>query len=164
MDEDFLNLFISHMNAEFESYYLYLSMAGYFEQNSWTGFAKWMHLQAEEERMHAMKFYQYLLDRGYYPKLLAIKQPKAQWNSILEVFEESLKHEQLISKKINELMAMADNQKDYGSRIFLNWFIEEQIEEEASVGEIVDKIARVKDDTKGLMFLDNELGQRRPVA
>lgn len=164
MDEKLLNAMIEHMNAEFESYYLYLSMAGYFEDQSWPGFAQWMHLQAEEERMHAMKFYNHILENGHFPKLLAIIEPKSDWGAPLEVFQASLDHEKLITSKIHALYDKAVEVNHRTSYPFLDWFISEQLEEEDTVGAIVDRMARVADSPQGLMMLDSELGARKPGA
>lgn len=152
---------INHLNAELESWYIYLSMAGHFDNESWPGFASWMHTQAEEERIHAMKFYNFLLQTGNMPKLLAIPEPKANWSSPLEIFEEALAHEKKISSLIHKLMDMALEHKDRGTQIFLNWFVEEQLEEEDSVGAIVDRMSRIADSPHGLMMLDSELGKRQ---
>ncbi len=156
--------FITHMNAEFESYYLYLSMAAYLDDQSWTGMTTWMSAQAEEEREHAMKFYEHLAHRGVRPKLLAISEPKHEWDSVLEVFEDSLAHEKEVTSLIHNLMDIAVEERDHIAQSFLKWFIDEQVEEEDTVGTIVDQIKRVADDPRGLMLIDAELGKRQETA
>lgn len=160
MKDELRDAFIEHMNAEFESYYLYLSMAGWFEDKSWPGFANWMEMQAEEERAHAMKFYEFLLDLGHLPKLLAISEPKSDWNNPLEIYEAALEHEKLITSKIHKLYDKAVEANERPAMPFLNFFLEEQVEEENTVGEIVDRMKRVADSPQGLMMMDNELGSR----
>ena len=156
--------FITHMNAEFQSYYLYLSMSAYLDENSWTGMTNWMAAQAEEEREHAMKFYEHLAHRGVRPILKTIAEPKHEWNSVLEIFEDSLEHEKQISSLIHNLMDIAVEERDHIAQSFLQWFIDEQVEEEDTVGTIVDQIKRVADDPRGLMLIDAELGKRQQSA
>ncbi|MHA2502454.1 MAG: ferritin [Candidatus Kariarchaeaceae archaeon] len=164
MKQSLVDALVEHLNAEFESYYIYLSMSGYFDSESWDGFASWMALQAEEEREHAMKFYQHLLQRGVNPKLLSIAEPKNGWESPVKAFEDALEHEKLITSKIEKLMDLAIEERDHGLQNLLRWFIDEQIEEESTVGNIVDRIQRVAGDAKGLMLLDTELGARKATG
>jgi ferritin len=164
MKDELRDAFVEHMNAEFESYYLYLSMAGWFEEKSWPGFANWMRMQAEEERAHAMKFYEFLLDLGHLPKLLAIAEPKSDWNNPLEIYKAALEHEKLITSKIHQLYDKAVEEGHRASYPFLDWFVTEQTEEEATVGEIVDRMSRVAESPQGLMMMDAELGQREAEA
>lgn len=164
MDKELAQAFIDHMNAEFESYYLYLSMRGYMENESWEGFSHWLNLQAEEEREHAMKFYDHLLQRGEFPKLLAISQPEDTWESPLAIFEASLGHEKKITSLIHELMDKAIDKRDHAAQSFLKWFVDEQLEEEDTVGTIVDRVRRVQGDPKGLMLMDAELASRNETG
>lgn len=152
---------------EMYSSYLYLSMSAHFAGEGLPGFAHWMRMQAQEELSHAMKFYDYLLERGGKVTLEAIDQPPSAWSSSLEVLEETLKHEQHVTARINDLVSTAIEQKDYAANIFLQWFVEEQVEEEDSVGEVLDKIRLIGGDGAGMYMLDKEMATRvftPPVA
>ncbi|WP_456400002.1 ferritin [Mesoaciditoga sp.] len=148
------------INEEFYSAYLYLAMASYLESQKLKGAATWMEIQYQEEISHAMKFYAYMNERGARVVLKAIKEPQKEWNSMLEVFEDAYKHEQYITSLINDLANLAMEEKDHATLALLQWFINEQVEEEANTSEIVDKINFVKDSPNGLYMLDRELGQR----
>ncbi len=148
------------INAELYSSYLYLSMESYFQSVSLAGFATWMRGQVQEELYHAMKFYDYVNERGGRVVLDTIEKPAASWKSPLAAFEHILEHEQMVTSLINDLMEVATGEKDHATRIFLQWFVTEQVEEEASVGEIVDKLRLIGNDSSGLFFLDAELGKR----
>jgi len=150
----------THLNEEFYSSYLYLSMAAYFEAKNLKGFANWMRLQSAEEQMHGMKFFNFILQKGGKVTLAEIGAPKIEWKSIPEVFADTLKHEQKISGLINKLVEVAMTEKDYATNTFLQWFVTEQVEEEANVEEIVQKIEMIGDNKSGLYMLDNELGAR----
>lgn len=152
----------NQIQAEFDSSYLYLSMAGYLESENWPGMAKWMYLQAEEEREHGMKIFQFLLDRGSSLKLLALSEPQASWGGPLDVFKGALAHEEKITELINDCMDIAMDARDHAARGMLDWFVKEQIEEEAVAGDIVGRMERVASDAKGLLMMDAELGQRQP--
>jgi len=148
------------MNEELFSEYLYLSMSAYFESQNLKGFAHWMRKQADEEREHAMKFYNYLFDRDGAAVLDALKKPQAKWSSPLAAFEAAYKHEQYITDCINKLhdLAMADNDK--ATMALLKWFIDEQVEEEATAKEIVDKLKMIGKSSNGLLMLDQSLAKR----
>lgn len=148
------------VNAELYSSYLYLSMAAYFNEVNLTGFARWMEVQALEELTHAMKFYRFINERGGRVVLAAIKNPKTAWSSPLEAFEDAFKHEQMVTGLINDLVDLAIAEKDHASNHFLQWFVAEQVEEEASANEIVQKIKLMGEAQGGLFMLDRELGQR----
>jgi ferritin len=149
------------IREELYSAYLYLSMASYFHAKGLRGFAKWMEVQFEEEMAHAMKFYHYLNSRGERVVLKEISSPPTEWNSPKEAFEEALKHEQHISSRIHYLVELSEETKDRATFNFLQWFVEEQVEEEESVREVLDKLALVgENDGKALYFLDKELGER----
>ncbi len=152
--------FNKQINAELFSAYLYQSMGAYFSSVNLSGFANWMDVQAEEECMHARKFYDYIIERGGKVKLQAIEEPKSEWNSTLEVFEAAYEHEQKITSLINKLVDIAEEEKDHASKSFLQWFIDEQVEEEASVDEIVQKLKMIGDSANGIFMLDSNLGQR----
>lgn len=148
------------INAELYSAYLYQSMAAYFEDKSLAGFANWMDLQAEEEMAHARKIYDFINERGGRVILEGIEKPKSSWDSQLDVFKESLAHEEKITEMINDLVALANDEKDYATHSFLQWFVDEQVEEEDTVGEIVDKLELIGDSTQGLFMMDDKLGAR----
>jgi ferritin len=148
------------INAEMYSSYLYLSMSAYFDSVSLSGMAHWMNQQAQEEMFHAMKMYHYVNERGGRVLLKTIDQPPHEWDSTLAVFEHILEHEQMVTGLINDLTNLALDLRDHATNIFLQWFISEQVEEEASAGEIVDKLKLINGDANGLFMLDSELGKR----
>jgi len=148
------------INAELWSGYLYLSMSTYFEDKGLGGMAHWMRHQAEEEQEHAMKFYKYLVERGERVVLKAINAVETEFAGVTAIFEETLKHEQLVTSLINNLYSIAVEDKDYASQSFLNWFVDEQVEEEANAQEILDKLAIVGEKGNGLFMLDKMLGER----
>lgn len=150
----------THLNEEFYSSYFYLSMAAYFEAKNLKGFANWFRIQSTEEQMHGMKFFDFILQKGGKVSLAQINTPKLEWKSISEVFADTLKHEQKISGLINKLVETALIEKDYATHTFLQWFVTEQVEEEANVEEIIQKIEMIGDNKSGLYMLDNELGAR----
>ncbi|CCU79470.1 Ferritin, Dps family protein [Halanaerobium saccharolyticum subsp. saccharolyticum DSM 6643] len=152
------------VNAELYSAYLYQSMAAYFEDKSLSGFARWMDLQAKEEMAHARKIYDYVNERGGRIILAGIDKPKSEWESNLDVFEDSLAHEEKITAMINDLVSLAAEEKDYATHSFLQWFVDEQVEEEDTVGEIVDKLKLVGDSAQGLFMMDDKLAARQEAA
>ena len=145
---------------ELESYYIYLSMAAYFHSLSLDGMGHYMRCQAHEEMVHAMKYFQHLNDRGGKVVLQDLRQLKINWSSPLEAFKDALDHEQFISGKINELTTIAREERDYASEPMLAWFSDEQVEEEATAGKIVDELEMVGDDKSALLMLDRELAAR----
>ena len=148
------------LNAELYSSYLYLSMSAYFQSINLPGFANWMRVQAQEELVHAMKFYDFINERGGRVMLQQVKAPPAEWSSPLDVFENAYKHEQKVTGLINDLVNLAVGERDHATNIFLQWFVTEQVEEEASADEVVQKLKLVGDDSGGLFMLDGEMGQR----
>lgn len=148
------------INAEMYSSYLYLSMEAYFQSISLNGFAAWMRAQVQEELMHAMKFYDFVHERGGQVTLESIAKPETTWASPLAAFEAILKHEQHVTSLINDLVDLAISEKDHASNIFLQWFVTEQVEEEASVGEVVEKLRLIQDNPSGLFMVDAEMGKR----
>ncbi len=148
------------LNHEFYSAYLYLAMSAYCSHNNFNGAAQWHQLQFEEEHQHATKIYDYLMDQGVHVQLLPIPAPPSEFGSILEVFEASLAHEQEMTGRLNELSDQALKEKDHATYNLLQWFVNEQVEEEASVSGIIAKLKLVKDDGYGLLMIDNELGSR----
>lgn len=149
------------INEEMYSAYLYLSMAAYFAELNLMGFHHWLFVQYHEELEHAEKFYKYLIERGGKVSLLAIKEPDRTWKSPKEAFEAVLKHEQHITGKINELVDLAEAEKDRATFAMLQWFVNEQVEEEAHAQEIVAKLEMIGDHKQGLLMLDHELAQRK---
>ncbi|MBT3721089.1 ferritin [archaeon] len=150
----------AQINEEFASSYIYLSMAAYFESENLSGMATWMKLQAEEEIEHAMKFFNYVFERGGDVKLTAIKEPKDKWESPLNAFEEAYAHEQFITKKIHALADVADELDDLATESFLKWFIDEQVEEENNALTIVEKLKIMGDSKGSLLMYDRVLGKR----
>lgn len=150
----------AQINEETFSSYLYLSMAAYFESKNLLGFANWMKVQAQEELVHVMKFYGFVNDRGGQVKLAAIAGPETEWVNSLVVFEAALKHEQHISECIHQLVDLARELKDHPTENFLQWFVAEQVEEEASADAIVQRLKLVGNDGAGLFMVDRELAAR----
>ena len=140
---------------------LYLSMAAYFHTINLNGFANWMRLQAQEEMAHALKFFDYLLDRGANVVLGQIDAPKRVWENPLNAFEESLAHEISITESINNLADLSIQEKDHATHNMLQWFIQEQVEEEATVNEICDRLKLAEGSPGGLFILDHEMKQRQ---
>jgi ferritin len=149
-----------HANAEFYSSYLYLSMSAYFQSINLTGFAHWMRIQAGEELAHALKFYDHVIERGGRASLQLVETPPAQWDSPLAAFEDAYRHEQKVTGLINQLVDDAVQTRDHATSIFLQWFVSEQVEEEASADAIVQKLKLVGDAPGGLLMIDHHLGER----
>lgn len=149
------------LHREFESFYLYLGMASYFEKENLKGFAHWMNAQAREEMEHAMKFYGFIFEMGGAVELEALSKPKNAWDSPVKAFEEAYEHEQFITRNIHELMDLAVSEKNYAVQNFLSWFITEQVEEENSAEEIVQKLKLLGNTPQGLYLLNRELFQRQ---
>jgi ferritin len=149
------------INKELFSSYLYLSMAAYFEDKNLTGFGNWMRIQADEEREHAMKFYDHILERGGRVSLKAIDAPKTDWNSNLEVAEEVAAHEAKVTASIYALYELALKEKDYPAQVMLQWFISEQVEEEKNAAEIVADLKLIEERGTAVLMLDKQLGKRQ---
>ena len=145
---------------EFYSSYLYLSMAGSFEVADLPGFAHWMRKQSEEERQHAMRFFDFLLDRGQHVQLQAIDEPPYAFRSPLDTFEQALEHEKEITSRIHKLYELSVRENDYPAQVFLNWFVTEQVEEEKTATEVVERLRMAGEDGAALLLLDKELGER----
>lgn len=148
------------INAEFYSAYLYLSLSNFWEEKGRKGVANWFRMQALEEVDHAKKFMSYVHDRDEKVRLEPIQAVKQEWSSLLESFTDTLAHERLVTKRIYDLYEMAEAEKDYATRQMLNWYIAEQVEEEASVQEIIDNLKLVGEDGTGIYQIDRELGDR----
>ena len=150
----------AQINAELYSSYLYLSMSAWFSAQNLAGFASWMKMQVQEENFHTMKMYDYVIERGGQTILKAIDGPPIEWDSPLAVFEATYAHERKVTGLVNELVNLAIEEKDHAANIFLQWFVNEQVEEEASADEIVQKLKLLADAPGGLYMLDQEMGQR----
>jgi ferritin len=148
------------INAEFFSAYLYMAMAADFADKGLVGGQNWMTVQAQEEVSHAMKLYDFVLERGGAVTLTAIAAPQKAWETAAAVFADALKHEQKVTGMINKLVDLAIELKDHATNQFLQWFVAEQVEEEASAQEQVDKVALAGDSPAGLYVLDKEWGTR----
>lgn len=150
------------LNAEVYSGYLYLSMAAYFEDEDLDGFANWMRVQAEEELEHGMKFYDYIIRRGASVTLTSIEGPQTEWDSPAAAFNHVLEHEKMVTGLINDLVDLAIEEKDHATNNFLQWFVEEQVEEEENAMELVAKIKFAEGDNRLMYELNKELGGRAP--
>jgi ferritin len=135
-------------------------MESYFHSISLSGFATWMRVQAQEELAHGMKFYDYVNERGGRVILDTINQPNAEWETPLAAFEQIMAHEQKVTALINDLMDLAIAEQDHATKIFLQWFVSEQVEEESSVGDVLNKLRLIKNDSSGLFMLDAEMAKR----
>jgi len=145
---------------ELYSGYTYLAMSAYFEEQSLPGFARWMRLQAQEELKHAMRLFDHVAERGGQITLHAVDAPPGNFESPLDAFEKALAHEQHVTQRIHRLYELASKEKDYPAQVMLQWFVAEQVEEEQSVGRVVDALKRIGDDGGALLALDRELGGR----
>ena len=148
------------LNKEMYSAYLYMSMSAYSTHIGLKGFANWFMVQYQEEMMHAMKFYNYINDQGGRVMLIAIDAPPTAFESPLDMFEKTLKHEQFVTKRINDLVDLAIKEKDHATNIFLQWFITEQIEEEANDNDVIAKLKLVGKKGDALLMVDKELSMR----
>ncbi len=148
------------INKELFSEYYYLSMAAYLSAQGLPGFENFFLIQVQEERFHAMKMYNFLNERGGRVILSQIDTPTTEFKSPLEVFELAYKHEQFVTKLINDLMDIAISENDHAAKSFLNWFVDEQVEEEASMEGIVNKLKLIGGKGNGLLMIDKELGAR----
>jgi ferritin len=148
------------INAELYSAYLYLSMVAYFESVNLRGCATWMRAQTQEEIVHAMKMYDFINERGGRVILKAIETPPSEWDSALAAFEAAYAHEQIVTGRINDLVNLAVEEKDHATNAFLQWFVNEQVEEETSADNVVQNLKMAQDAPGALFMLDRELGQR----
>ena len=155
--EDAMN---AQLQLELESWYVYLAMSAYCEENSLPGFAGWLRAQANEELEHAMRFYTFIADREGRVRFAAIDQPKEDYKSSLDVFEQALEHERHVTRSISSLYEVTVEEKDFASQAWLDWFATEQVEEEKTVGQIVESLRRVGDRGDALFLLDKDLGGR----
>lgn len=152
------------LNQELYSAYLYLAMAAYAAHIDFNGAASWFKHQHEEEQMHASKIYNYLIEQDVRVILQEISSPPSEFGNILELFESSLEHEQLMTARLNEVSDGSLKEKDHATYNLLQWYVNEQVEEEASISGIISKIKMVNNDGYGLLMIDNELGSRSAPA
>jgi ferritin len=148
------------INAEIYSAYMYLSMSAWFDDAGLPGMAKWMKAQYQEEMFHADKFFHYVQERGGRVLLRAIEAPPTEWESALDVFEKTLDHERHVTSLINDLASLAIDERDHATHNFLQWFIAEQVEEEATADELVNQLRMVGKSGHGMLMIDRELGVR----
>ena len=154
------NVLKEQINKELFSAYLYLSMSAYFSDLGLNGFANWMRVQFQEEQAHAMLIYDFIISRGEKVVLEAIEKPKNEWNNVLEVMEEVLTHEVYVTSLINNVLSVAEASKDRATRSYFMWFIDEQVQEEASAQEIISNLKLIGDDKSALYLLDKDLATR----
>jgi len=154
----------AQLNQELYAAYVYLSMSAYFDSINLDGFAHWMRLQAQEELTHSTKVFDFMLEREATVKLIAVKAPPSTWKTPLAACQDALKSERLNTRQINDLVELSFATKDHATRVFLQWFVDEQVEEEASASKLVEKVKMVKDDKGALFILDQELGKRQLAA
>lgn len=155
--EDALN---EQINAEFLSAYLYLSMSAYFNSLGLAGYANWMRIQHQEELAHATRFFDYLNERGGKVRLTPIGEVQIDFNGVVDVFERTLVHEQIVTGLINRLMDISMHESDHATKSFLQWFVDEQVEEEANVEQILHNLRLIKGEGQGLLMMDRELQTR----
>jgi len=155
--QDALN---EQINAEIWSAYLYLSMSAYFEDNNLPGFANWMKMQWQEEISHAMKLFDYVNERGGRVTLQPITEVKTEWKDSIEVFTETLDHERKVSSMINNLVNIAISEADHATNNVLQWFVAEQVEEEATAENLLEQLKMINGFGHGMLMLDRELSQR----
>lgn len=160
IDKEIQDALCDQVNAEMASAYLYLGMSAHFADENFGGFAHWMRLQAKEELGHAMKIYDFIQERGGSVTLQPIAAPKGTWKTARAVFEATYAHEQKVTGLINALVALAKSKKDYATEIFLQWFVSEQVEEEAHAFEIVQQLKMIGDQMGPLFMLNQALGKR----
>ncbi|MBM3941903.1 MAG: ferritin [SAR202 cluster bacterium] len=156
--EEALNEQINH---EFYAAYLYLSMSAYCESIRLPGFAHWMRLQSAEEHSHAMKLFDFVNDRGGRVVLETIAQPPVEFQSVQDVAQRTLEHERYVTERINQLFALAVQEKDYATQVHLQWFVAEQVEEEKSASEVVDQLKQFGGRPEGLLLIDRQLAGRK---
>ncbi|MCY3778337.1 MAG: ferritin [Candidatus Aminicenantes bacterium] len=152
------------IQSEFYSSYVYLSMSGYSDSQNLPGFAAWMRAQSEEERGHAMRLFDYVQNRGGRVRLGRIAQPRLDFESPRVMFEEALRQEQSVTRTIHELYRLAQEEKDYPTEVELQWFVQEQVEEEKTILDILAQLAMIGDQPAALVMLDHRLGGRTDEA
>jgi len=164
IDTNLHALLNQQINNEMSSSYKYLAMSSWFEETPYSGFAQWMYVQSQEETAHAMKFYHFLVDRNSPVSLMGIDQPPAQFATVLDVFQASLDQEQKVTVQIHTLYSAAEEARDHETKNFLNWFLDEQVEEEKNVRDMIDRLKLVGDSPVGMLQLDQEAARRKPMS
>ena len=164
INEKVEKIIINQVNKELYSAYLYLSMSAYFSNIGLLGFANWMRIQTQEEQAHGMLMYDYLINRGVNITLGAIDAPPNEWKNPLQVMEAVLKHEEYVTSLINDIISVAEEAKDRATMSYFNWFVDEQVEEEANAQDIISKLKLTGDDKSALYLLDKDLAARVFVA
>ncbi len=162
MNNEMTDAFNEQINAEMFSAYLYLSMGSWFEEKSLTGFANWFRCQYLEENMHAMKMYNFVNERGGHVLLKAIDGPATEWESYVDLFTQVVEHEEHVTSLINSMVAKSRELNDYASESFLMWYVDEQVEEEATAGDLLAKLKLIGDNPNALIQMDKELASRAP--
>lgn len=160
ISEEMNNAINEQINAEFYSAYLYLSMAADFESKNLPGFANWMRVQAQEEQFHAMKLFDYVNERGGKVILTAIQEPQAEWKDAVAAFAAVAKHEQYVTSLINKLMDLAIEKSDHAAKGFLQWYVDEQVEEEANADALLAKVKMVEGNPHAMFMIDKDLAAR----
>jgi len=150
----------TQLNFDLYSAYLYLSMAAYTDNKNLKGFSHWLKLQAKEELGHAMKFYNFITERGGNVELFQIEKPKSKWNDLIEMFNDVYEHEKKVTQKIYDLYEISQSEKDFATSEMLQWFIKEQVEEEAKAQYILEQLKMMKDSINGILMLDSVLSKR----
>lgn len=158
--ERILKALNDQINREFYASYLYLAMAAHFDLQSLDGFARWMFKQSEEEYGHAMRILNHVLERGGRVELQPIAAPPSEFGTPLDIFRQALEHEQRVTGYINDIYKMAVEEEDYATQSLMEWFVNEQVEEEDTIGRIVDRLELAGDNRAAILMLDAELGQR----
>ncbi len=166
ISQNLVDAFNDQIAFEIHSALIYKAMQAYFEAEDFPGMANWMNVQFQEEMSHAEKLFNFVCEAGGRAKMLAMEEPRNQYSSPLEAFETALAHEQIVTARISNLMELAQAEKSHAAQIELQWFITEQVEEEASAGLIIKKLKMIEGDGRGLLLIDQELGQRvfTPIA
>lgn len=160
IDKKMENGINDQITFEIYSAHLYLSMAAYLDSIDLPGFSHWMRIQYQEEIAHSFKMFDYVVERDGRAKICQIDEPQFEWDSVLDAFESAFAHEQMVTKRINNLVDIALAEKDHASHIFLQWFVNEQVEEEATAKGIIQQLKMLADSKAGLFQIDRELGQR----
>ncbi len=160
INERVLNILNSQINKEFYSAYLYLAMSAYFDEKGLFGFSDWMKVQAREEMDHGMILFDYIIERDGVVNLTSIDAPEKTFECPLQVFEKAYEHEKYVTSSINEVALLSDNECDLATRHFINWYISEQVEEEANVLDVIKKLKLFGDECTSLYHLDKEMGER----
>lgn len=164
MDPKIQDAINAQVGLELSSAYVYLAMSAHFAGQNFEGFARWMRLQAAEELSHAMRLYDYVIERGGIVALPAVDAPPASFGTPMQVFQEALDHERVVTASIHSLYDLAREARDYATELQLQWFVTEQVEEEASAGLAVEQLRRAGDDMPALLMLDQEFGKRTAEA